>query len=163
MRLITWWNRITKQSILVTCPKCFSFLLFYFQTKKSKKACQWSDSDISGTKTTGKKNCIVKNRPHPSGSNLEHKNKKKWTQAETNTWSKARHSLLFEQPPDKIAQSYQRKMNPQEEASGGVSSMWWKGKNQSPTPQIVTNNPPWKTEGILRVPSTQHYTEEVRP
>lgn len=32
-------------------------------------------------------------------------------------------------------------MNPQEEASGEVSSMWWKGKNQSPTPQIVTNNP----------------------
>lgn len=85
VQLIKRRNKITKHSTLVTCPKRFSFLSFFFQSESMK----WFRHE--GEKTSQKKkkkNSIVKNQPHPSGFNLEHKNKKKWTQAETNTCSK---------------------------------------------------------------------------
>lgn len=60
---------------------------------------------------------------HQSGFNLEKKNKKKWTHAETNTWSKCERSLLFEQWPDKIAPKLSAQDEFPEEPRGGVSSM----------------------------------------
>ena len=71
---------------------------------------------MAGQKTAKQKKI---NQPHQSSFNLENKNRKKWTHGGTNTWSKSEHSLLFEQWPDKIAQSYQHKMNPQSIAQEG--------------------------------------------
>lgn len=71
-------------------------------------------------------NCISKKKKsqqHQSGFNLEKKNKKKWTHVETNTWSKCKRSLLFEQWPDKIAPKLSAQDEFPEEARGGVSSM----------------------------------------
>lgn len=75
------------------------------------------------------------NLPHQSGFNLENKNKKKWTRGETNTWSKSEHSLLFEQWPDKIAQSYQHKMNSQRNPQEGFHQCCGSEKNQLLKPQ----------------------------
>lgn len=64
-----------------------------------------------------------KSQQHQSGFNLEKKNKKKWTHAETNTWSKCKLPLLFEQLPDKIAPKLSAQDEFPEEPGGGVSSM----------------------------------------
>lgn len=82
--------------------KCISYSLVSFYVLKQSQR-----FNVAGQNSTGK------NQPHQSGFNLENKNKKKWTLGETNTWSKSENSLLFEQWPDKIAQSYQHKMNSQ--------------------------------------------------
>lgn len=98
------WNQ-TQHADINECTNtraCFSINLWLLLFLTD----ELSDSVTSWMKTALRK-------PHQSGFNLENKNKKKWTHAETNTWSKSEHSLLFEQWPDKIAQSYQHKMNSQ--------------------------------------------------
>lgn len=98
--------QINTRILWLACP---SSVVYYFSSTD-----KWKGFNHKvGRKQHGE------NHPHQSDFNLENKNKKKCPHGETNTSSKSEHSLLFEQWPDKIAQSYQHKMNSQRKPQEG--------------------------------------------